>query len=255
MNVIDLNSDIGEGFGSYQFGGDSTIISYISSANIACGWHAGDPLTMEKTVAMAKQKGVAVGAHPGFPDLLGFGRRNMNVSYGEAKAYVQYQVGALLAFTKAAQVPLQHVKPHGAMYNMACKDEKLAAAICEGVAQVDDRLILMGPSGSCLTAAAEQYGLRIANEAFADRAYSDDGTLVSRSVPGAVIEDEQTVIKRVLTMVQQGVVESITGKQIALKAQSICIHGDNPAAIALAKNLAFALAQEGINVSPVHCFV
>ena len=255
MNVIDLNSDIGEGFGSYQFDGDSTIISYISSANIACGWHAGDPLTMEKTVAMAKQKGVAVGAHPGFPDLLGFGRRNMNVSYGEAKAYVQYQVGALLAFTKAARVPLQHVKPHGAMYNMACKDEKLAAAICEGVAQVDDRLILMGPSGSCLTAAAEQYGLRIANEAFADRAYSDDGTLVSRSVPGAVIEDEKTVIKRVLTMVQQGVVESITGKQIALKAQSICIHGDNPAAIALAKNLACAFAQEGISVSPLHCFV
>ena len=177
MKRVDLNCDLGESFGNYTCGLDAAVIPQISSANVACGFHASDPLVMAKTVALAKEHGVAVGAHPGFPDLVGFGRRNLAVSPAELKAMVQYQVGALRAFCDANDIVMQHVKPHGAMYNMAAKDRKLADAICEGIREVDDRLILLGLSGSQMLIAAQEMGLPWASEVFADRAYEDDGSL------------------------------------------------------------------------------
>lgn len=202
MHKIDLNCDLGESFGNYKLGLDDEVIKYISSANIACGFHASDPLVMQKTVALARDNGVAVGAHPGFPDLVGFGRRNMNVSPAEAKAFVQYQIGALSAFCKAAGCRLAHVKPHGALYNMAGKDEILAAAICEAVYEFDPELILLCLSGSKMMSAAKKIGLRAASEVFADRAYEDDGSLVARGKPGAVITDEDEAVSRVIGMVK-----------------------------------------------------
>ena len=178
---IDLNCDLGESFGNYKIGMDDEVIKFISSANIACGFHASDPLVMEKTVALAKENGVKVGAHPGFPDLAGFGRRNMNVSPKELKAMVVYQIGALNAFCKVSGIKMNHVKPHGAMYNMAAKDERLAFAIAEAVAHVDDSLVLVGLSGSELLKAAKIVGVKCASEVFADRAYEDDGSLVPRT--------------------------------------------------------------------------
>ena len=178
MISVDLNCDLGESFGAYTIGMDEAVIPLITSANVACGYHAGDPLVMAKTVARCREAGVHVGAHPGFPDLMGFGRRSMNVSPAEAKAYIQYQLGALSAFCRAAGVPLRHVKPHGALYNMAAKDEKLARAVVEGICEVDDRLILLALSGSEMLLAAEKAGLRAASEVFADRGYQSDGTLV-----------------------------------------------------------------------------
>ena len=196
MYRVDLNSDLGESFGNYTIGMDEEILKYVSSANVACGWHAGDAMVMEKTVALAKEFGTAVGAHPGFPDLVGFGRRNMAVTPDEAKAYVRYQLGALMAFCTAHGVKIQHVKPHGALYNMAAVDEKLAIAMCEAVYEVDKDIIFMGLAGSKMITAAEKVGLRAASEVFADRAYNDDGTLVSRKLPGAVIKDKDLAIKR-----------------------------------------------------------
>ena len=193
---IDLNCDLGESFGNYKIGMDEEVIKYISSANIACGFHASDPLVMVKTVSLAKENGVSIGAHPGYPDLVGFGRRNMNVAPEELKAMVQYQIGALNAFCKSAGIKMNHVKPHGAMYNMAAKDEKLALAIAEGIAEVDYSLILLGLSGSQLLTAAATVGLKCANEVFADRAYEEDGSLVARTKAGAVITDEEEVIER-----------------------------------------------------------
>lgn len=190
---IDLNCDLGESFGNYKIGMDEEVIKYISSANIACGFHASDPLVMVKTVSLAKENGVSIGAHPGYPDLVGFGRRNMNVAPEELKAMVQYQIGALNAFCKSAGIKMNHVKPHGAMYNMAAKDEKLALAIAEGIAEVDYSLILLGLSGSQLLTAAATVGLKCANEVFADRAYEEDGSLVARTKGGAVITDESQI--------------------------------------------------------------
>ena len=232
MYRVDLNSDLGESFGNYTIGMDEEILKYVSSANVACGWHAGDAMVMEKTVALAKEFGTAVGAHPGFPDLVGFGRRNMAVTPDEAKAYVRYQLGALMAFCTAHGVKIQHVKPHGALYNMAAVDEKLAIAMCEAVYEVDK----------------EKVGLRAASEVFADRAYNDDGTLVSRKLPGAVIKDKDLAIKRVIRMVKEGKVESINGNDIAIKADSICVHGDNPKALEFVKNIRETLIAEGVEI-------
>ena len=187
MISVDLNCDLGESFGAYTIGMDEAVIPLIPSANVACGYHAGDPLVMAKTVARCREAGVHVGAHPGFPDLMGFGRRSMNVSPAEAKAYIQYQLGALSAFCRAAGVLLRHVKPHGALYNMAAKDEKLARAVVEGICEVDDRLILLALSGSEMLLAAEKAGLRAASEVFADRGYQPDGTLVPRTQPLSLI--------------------------------------------------------------------
>lgn len=248
MYYVDLNSDLGESFGNYKLGMDEEILQYVSSANVACGWHAGDALVMESTVALAKQFGTAVGAHPGFPDLMGFGRRNMAVTPEEAKVYVKYQLGALQAFAKSAGIPIQHVKPHGALYNMAAVDEKLARAMAEAVYEVDKNIIFMGLAGSKMITAAEEIGLRAASEVFADRAYNDDGTLVSRKLPGAVIKDKDLAIKRVVRMVKEGKVESINGKDIDIKADSICVHGDNPKALEFVKNIRETLLAEGVEI-------
>ena len=249
MYQVDLNADLGESFGTYVIGMDAEVLKYITSANVACGFHAGDPLVMEKTVALAKGARTAVGAHPGYPDLMGFGRRNISVSPEEAKAYIKYQVGALTAFTKACGIKLQHVKPHGAFYNMAAKDEKLAIAICQGIREVDQDLILLGLAGSQHIKAAEMVGLRAASEVFADRGYMDDGTLVPRKMPGAMIHDRAQAIARTVRMVKEGVVETASGNLISIKADSICVHGDNPDAIGFVHDIREALCAEGVNVT------
>lgn len=251
MCKVDLNSDLGESFGAYTIGLDEAVIAHISSANVACGYHAGDPLVMEATVAAAKQAGVAVGAHPGYPDLLGFGRRNLACSPKEVKAYVQYQVGALLAFTTAAGVPMQHVKAHGALYNMAAKEADLAKAIAQGVYEVDKSLILLGLAGSRMLEAGRALGLRVASEVFADRAYLDDGALVPRSQPGAVIHDREEAIARTVRMVTEGKVTAISGKDVAIEAHSICVHGDNPSAVEFVKSIRAALAGQGVEIAPL----
>ena len=248
MYKVDLNSDLGESFGAYTIGMDAEILKYVSSANVACGWHAGDAVVMEQTVADAAKAGTAVGAHPGFPDLMGFGRRNMVVTPAEAKAYIKYQLGALMAFTKAKGIQMQHVKPHGALYNMAAVDEALAEAICQGIYEVDPTIILLGLANSKMISAAEKIGLRAASEVFADRAYNDDGTLVSRKLPGAVIHDKEIAIARTVQMVTQGTVETVTGKIINIKADSICVHGDNPSALEFVKNIRATLEKNGVTI-------
>lgn len=248
MYRVDLNSDLGESFGNYTIGMDEEILKYVSSANVACGWHAGDPVVMEKTITLAEQYGTAVGAHPGFPDLMGFGRRNMVITAEEAKAYIKYQLGALMAFTASHGMKVQHVKPHGAIYNMAAVDEKLARAMCEAVYEVDKDIIFMGLAGSKMITAAQAVGLQAASEVFADRAYNDDGTLVSRKLPGAVIQDKELAIRRVIRMVKEGKVESINGNDIAIQADSICVHGDNPKALEFVRNIREALTAEGVEI-------
>lgn len=249
MKQVDLNCDLGESFGNYHLGMDEEVLPFITSANVACGFHASDPSVMSKTVAMAKKSTVCVGAHPGFPDLMGFGRRPMQVTPEEAKVYVQYQVGALSAFCKAAKVPLCHVKPHGALYNMAGKDYALAKAICEGIAEIDENLILLALSGSEMVKAAAAAGLRVASEVFADRAYEEDGSLVSRAKPGSIITDDDEAIRRAVGMVRDGEVLSITGKKVPIQADSICVHGDNPKALAFVSKIHAALVAEGIQLS------
>lgn len=251
MIKVDLNSDLGESFGAYKIGLDDQVIAHVSSANVACGYHAGDPLVMAQTVAMAKAAGVAVGAHPGYPDLMGFGRRNMNCSPKEVKAYVQYQLGALKAFCQAQGVELQHCKPHGALYNMAGKDMDLALAIAEAVAEVDSSIILLGLAGSKMLQAGKQLGLRVASEVFADRAYQADGSLVPRSQPGAVIHDKNEAIERTVRMVLEGKVTAITGEDVAIDAHSICVHGDNPSAVEFVKNIRAVLESRDITIAPI----
>ena len=246
---IDLNCDMGESFGMYKMGLDEEVIKYISSANIACGFHAGDPMWMRHTVGLAEEHGVAVGAHPSFPDLVGFGRRNVSVTPEEAKADIVYQIGALRAFTSTQS--LQHVKPHGAMYNQAVDDEPLARAICEAVLEVDPTLVLVALTGSRWTAIAEEMGLRVAREIFADRALNPDGTLVSRSSPGAVIEDVDEVADRSLKMVTQGVATAISGEELEVQADSLCIHGDTPGAVEMAAVLRRELDAAGVDIVPL----
>lgn len=248
MYFVDLNSDLGESFGAYKMGRDEAIIPLVSSANIACGFHAGDPSIMAKTVELCAHHGAAVGAHPGFPDLVGFGRRNMNVSAADVKNMVTYQVGALAAFCKANGVSMQHVKPHGALYNMAAKDEALAKAICEGVLAVDDSLILMGLAGSQMLVQAKKLGLACAAEVFADRAYEDDGTLVARTKPGAMITDEDEAVARVIGMIKNHTVTSVNGKEIEICPDSVCVHGDSDHALMFVKKIRTALTAEGIGI-------
>ena len=251
MYKIDLNSDLGESFGAYKIGADADVIPLISSANVACGFHAGDPLVMAKTVELCKSTGTALGAHPGYPDLVGFGRRNLAASPAEVKAMVTYQIGALDAFCKAAGVKLQHVKPHGAMYNMAAKDEALAKAICEAIYEYDPQLILMGLANSQMITQAKAMGLPAAAEVFADRAYEEDGTLVARSKPGSMIEDEDEAVARVVRMIKEGKVAAITGKDIAITADSVCVHGDGPKALAFVEKLRATFAAEGMSIVPL----
>jgi 5-oxoprolinase (ATP-hydrolysing) subunit A len=251
MRRIDLNCDLGESFGAYKLGLDEDVIRHISSANVACGFHASDPNVMRRTVRLAKEAGVAVGAHPGLPDLQGFGRRSMDVSPEEAKDITLYQIGALAAFCRAEGIALRHVKPHGALYNMAGRDHALARAICEAVRDFDPALILLGLSGSHMLRAAEELGLPSAREVFADRAYEEDGSLVARSKPGSMIDDEGEAISRVLRMVNEGKVRAITGKDIPIQADSVCVHGDGPKALAFVARIRKALEAEGIEVGPL----
>lgn len=251
MYKVDLNSDLGESFGNYKLGLDEDVLRYISSANIACGWHAGDPLVMDKTVELAYKANVAIGAHPGFPDLMGFGRREMKVTKEEAKSYIKYQVGALWAFLQSRGLKMQHVKPHGGLYNMAAKDAELAMAIAEGIYEVDKDLILMGLANSEMTKAGLVVGLKVANEVFADRAYNHDGTLVSRKLEGSMIHDRDLAISRVVRMVTEGKVQAITGEDIDIKADSICVHGDNPKAVEFVDSIRKALEAEGVKIVPV----
>ena len=231
MKSVDLNCDLGESFGRYTLGLDDQVIPLISSANIACGYHASDPVIMEKTVKMAKEHQVSIGAHTGFPDLMGFGRRNMAISPAEAKAYTLYQISALGGMCQANGMRLQHVKPHGALYNMAAKDYALSLAICEAIRDYDPEIIVMGLSGSEMIRAAKDCGLKAASEVFADRGYEEDGTLVNRRKEGAMITDEDEAIARVIRMVKEGVVTAVTGKDIPIQADSVCVHGDGEKAL------------------------
>ena len=243
---IDFNCDMGESFGMYKMGFDEEVIKHITSANIACGFHAGDPMWMRHTVNLAERHGVAIGAHPSFPDLNGFGRRNMVVSPDEAKNDVTYQVGALQAFT--ADKKIQHVKPHGAMYNMAVNDESLAQAICEAILELDPQTILVALAGSRWIEIAEDMGLKVAREIFADRALNADGTLVSRSQPGSVIHDTGEVVERSIQMVTQGVATAISGERIEVQADSLCLHGDTPGAVDMAAALKRELESAGVEI-------
>lgn len=252
---VDLNSDLGESFGNYKLGMDEEILSYVSSANIACGFHAGDPLIMDKTVKTALEKGVALGAHPAYPDLMGFGRRKMDVSTQECKDYVLYQLGALSAFARAHGGKIQHLKPHGAMYNTASDNEELAKAIIEAVLAFDPEIILLCRALSPMAKLAEKMGARVAHEVFADRAYNEDGSLVSRKKAGAVIEDADQVVERAKKMVLDGEIETIDGKVLSIKADSICVHGDNPKALELVENIRQSLEAEGIEIKAMGTFV
>ncbi|ACS89793.1 MULTISPECIES: LamB/YcsF family protein [Thermococcus] len=245
---IDLNSDLGESFGRYKLGLDEEVMKYITSANIACGWHAGDPLIMRKTVKLAKDMNVEVGAHPGYPDLMGFGRRYMDLTKEEARNYILYQIGALYAFVKAEGLTLQHVKPHGALYNALVRDEELTIGVLEGIADFDKNIIFVGLSMSKPLEIAEEMGLKVAHEVFADRAYNPDGTLVSRRKPGAVIHNKEEIAERVISMVKDGGVKSINGEWVELRADTICVHGDNPKAVEITAYLRKRLEEEGIKI-------
>lgn len=248
MYQVDLNCDLGESFGRYTLGMDEKVLPFITSANVACGFHASDPMVMAKTVALAKREGVQVGAHPGFMDLMGFGRRNMDITPEEAKQYTLYQISALAGFCKAEGIILQHVKPHGALYNMAGKDYALAKGICEAVCEFDSNLVILGLAGSELIRAAKDYGLRAASEVFADRAYEEDGSLVNRKKEGAMITDEDVAIKRVVRMIKEGKVAAITGKDISIQVDSVCVHGDGEKALAFVQKIRTTLEEEGIKI-------
>ena len=248
MTKIDLNSDLGESFGFYTIGCDEKVLKYVSSANIACGLHAGDPHVIRKTVCLALENNVAIGAHPGLMDLIGFGRRKMDIKPQEAYDLVVYQVGALEAFVKAEGAKMQHVKPHGALYNMAAKDKSLAEAIAKAVYRVNPDLILYGLAGSELTRAGEAIGLKVANEVFADRTYQSDGGLTPRTQADAMIKDEDKAIEQVLTMVQKGSVYTTKGEIVEVKADTVCIHGDSEKALAFANKIKSRLEKANIIV-------
>ncbi|WP_134702075.1 5-oxoprolinase subunit PxpA [Ammoniphilus sp. YIM 78166] len=251
MTQIDLNCDLGESFGAYQIGMDEEILPFVSSANIACGFHAGDPGVMRKTVKLALENGVAIGAHPGLPDLQGFGRRNMNVSTQEAYDMVVYQFGALQAFVRAEGGVVRHLKPHGALYNMAAVNPQLSEAIAEAVYRVDPQCILFGLSGSELVRAGKRIGLQTAHEVFADRTYQKDGTLTPRNQPGALVVDDDQAIQQVIRMVQEGKVRSQQGDVISIEADTVCIHGDGPHALQFARRIRDSFERIGISIRAV----
>jgi UPF0271 protein len=253
---IDINCDLGESYGYFQVGQDSKIMPHITSANVACGFHAGDPVTMAHTVKLAKKFGVAVGAHPGYPDLMGFGRREMKLNSEELRSYIVYQVGALQAFAKVSNISLQHVKPHGALYDIATKDKKISRTIAEAVLSVDSNLILLGPPHSTIAKNASLMGLRVALEAFADRAYNPDGTLVSRSQPGSVIEEPKLVVERGRKMIEDGTVSAVNGETVHLgEVHTICVHGDTPNAAEMTRILKASLLAAKIDVKPISSFL
>lgn len=251
MMSVDLNCDMGESFGVYSIGNDEAILDLVTSVNIACGYHAGDPRTMRKTVVSALEKRVAIGAHPGLPDLAGFGRRNISISADEAYEMTVYQIGALGGFVHAEGGHMHHVKPHGALYNMAAQQDKLAEAIAEAVYRVNPELVLYGLSGSKLIEAGERIGLRTASEVFADRTYCRDGSLTPRQEPDALIYDPAIAAAQILQMVKSGTVISRDQVEVKLKAETICIHGDGAHALAFARQIRELLQKEGVQLAVV----
>ncbi|WP_207434753.1 5-oxoprolinase subunit PxpA [Sabulibacter ruber] len=249
--TVDLNCDLGESYGAYRMGNDEAILPYVTSANIACGFHAGDPSVMKKTVRNALELQVAIGAHPGLPDLVGFGRREMAVSPEEAYDMTVYQIGALGAFVTAEGGRLHHVKPHGALYNMAAVNPALAESLAEAVYKVNPSLVLYGLAGSELIKAGEKLGLQTAQEVFADRTYQQDGTLTSRRQSDALISDPELALQQVVRMVREGKVLSLQGMEVPIKADTICLHGDGPHALSFARQIREAFQAEGISVQAV----
>lgn len=251
MKTVDLNSDIGESFGAYKLGDDAEILKHITACNVACGYHAGDPMVMDRVVRIAAERGVAVGAHPGYPDLMGFGRRPMKLSHDEAKNYVKYQLGALSAFTTTYGTRIHHVCPHGSMGNACQTDRDLSRAICEAVYEFDKDIIVYYCAGAVLGEEAERMGLRSACEIFADRAYEDDLSLRSRALEGAMITDEDEAIRRCIRMVTEGKVTSHSGKELDIKGDTLCVHGDGPKAIAFVQRISKAFRDAGIEIRAV----
>ncbi|MFD2210857.1 LamB/YcsF family protein [Virgibacillus halophilus] len=251
MYRIDLNCDLGESFGAYTKGNDEEILKYVSSANIACGFHAGDPVIIRETVKKAISRGAAIGAHPSTPDLVGFGRRNMDISPEEVYAAVLYQVGAVQGFVQAEGSVLHHVKPHGALYNMAAKNSALAEAIALAVYRVNPELILYGLAGSELIAAGKKLGMPTASEVFADRTYQDDGSLTPRTEANALLTDNGQAAGQVIRMIQEGKVASLSGNDVTIEAETVCIHGDGPHALAFAKTIHQRLLEKGIQVGSI----
>lgn len=251
MRYVDLNCDMGESFGAYRLGRDAEILPYVTSANIACGFHAGDAATMRKTVKLALENGVAIGAHPGLQDLIGFGRRKMDISPQEAYDIVVYQIGSLWGFVRSEGGTMQHVKAHGELYNMAAVNPSLAEAIAEAVYKVDPELILFGLAGSELIKAGQKAGLRIASEVFSDRTYQSNGSLTSRRQPDAMITDDEEAVRQVIRMVNEGKVLTRQNVDIDIQADTICIHGDGVRALEFAKTIHDALEQAGITVQPI----
>ncbi|WP_142827558.1 LamB/YcsF family protein [Planococcus soli] len=252
---VDLNCDMGESFGAYKMGNDEEILDYVTSANIACGFHAGDPATMRKTVKLALEKNVGIGAHPGLQDLVGFGRRNIALSPQEAYDLTIYQIGALSGFVKAEGGHLQHVKAHGALYNMAVRDAALSEAIAEAVYKIDPELVLFGLSGSEIITAGEKIGLRTANEVFSDRTYQPDGSLTPRTQSNALITEPQIAIEQVIRMVKENKVATVKGGDAELQAETICIHGDGIHALDFAIQISKSLKRAGIEIVKVSEFV
>ncbi len=250
MPAIDINSDLGESFGAWKMGDDAAMLDIVSSANVACGFHAGDPAGILRTLEAARRRGVAVGAHVGYRDLAGFGRRNMDPSSEELVGDVIYQIGALKGLAAAAGTTVTYVKPHGALYNTIAHDERQANDVIAAIRSVDPGLVLMALAGSPLIAWARAAGLTVVAEAFADRAYAADGQLVSRREKGAVLHDPQAIAQRIMRMVRDGVIRSIDGGDVAIDAQSVCVHGDSPDAVAIARHLRAALEEAGLSVQP-----
>ncbi|WP_277212108.1 LamB/YcsF family protein [Isoptericola croceus] len=247
---IDLNSDLGEGFGRWSLGDDDRMLAVVSSANVACGFHAGDPATMRRTVCGAVARGVTIGAHVAYRDLAGFGRRTMDVPSDELRADIVYQLGALQAVAAAEGTRVRYVKPHGALYNTAATDARVAEDVAAAVAAVDPTLVVLGLPGSVALDAAADAGLATAAEAFADRAYTTAGTLVPRGEPGAVLDDAQVVADRVLRLVTSGLVTAVDGTDVAVHADSVCVHGDTPGAVAMAERVRSVLADAGVRLRP-----
>lgn len=249
--TIDLNCDLGEGFGAWEMGNDAAMIELATSVNIACGFHAGDADTMRKTVGLAKARGVSIGAHPGYRDLHGFGRRPVaGLSSAEIENLVAYQIGALQAIATMAGHRVTHVKAHGALSNVACEDDMTARAIASAIKAVDRNLIFVVLANSKLVAAGEAAGLPLAHEVFADRAYEDDGSLMSRRKPGSVLHDPAIIAARVVRMVQDGAVIAASGKVMKMRTDTVCIHGDTPGAVGIAQGVRQALKENGIDVAP-----
>lgn len=247
---IDLNSDLGESLGVWRMGDDAAMLDIVSSANVACGFHAGDPAGILRTLRQAKERGVAVGAHVAYRDLVGFGRRNMDVDSADLRADVIYQIGALKGLAAAAGTQVRYVKPHGALYNTIAHDPRQARDVVAAIREIDPSLVLVALAGSPLLGWAEAEGLRVVAEAFADRAYTPQGTLVSRREPGAVLHDANGVAERMLRLANEGTVTAIDGSVVRIRADSICVHGDSPGAVEMARRVRERLVQAGVTIRP-----